>query len=110
MSRTPGPWEVKYGTSVDAVSGHVVAMRPEQLTGGDKHAWKYAASYEEQKANAHLIAAAPDLLAVAEELLALVEEFIECGFVGDPRNPEASMNGEDLQRARAAIAKARGEA
>ena len=57
---TPGPWMVARGVpaAVDAVSGGLVA----EAVGG------FHRSYEEETANARLIAAAPDMLAELKRL------------------------------------------
>ena len=89
---TPGPWVVfpAPGLDIGSISWGFVAsctLRP---------------SPEEMKANAALIAAAPELLAALEAILARVESGEGMGgkFLGGPPLP--------IREARAAIAKAGG--
>lgn len=100
---TPGPWEVK----PEEVDKPYIRIRGTQLGGRFKVANVLTPVYEgvpvreanETRANAHLIAAAPELL----EALQLCEEFMSLlpstGFDGLAR----------IEGARAAIAKALGE-
>ena len=89
---TNGPWHVgqSYGSiiyiepSVACVTGH-----------------KY--SQAEIDANARLIAAAPDLLEALENLHANIAEYARINNLG-------GFDNQDMQQARAAIAKAKGEA
>lgn len=84
---TPGPWTVsKSGVSVDAGPT------------GPRIRQERGAPDEELRANASLIAAAPDLLAAVKALL-IVAEHGEC---------EAMHPDEADHMARAAIAKAEG--
>lgn len=90
MNHTPGPWEVEIPGEVDEhyavldCFGHTASVygHPEQTSVA--------------LANARLIAAAPDLLDAVEELLIYLADW------NDPDN-------ETCQRARAAVAKAKGE-
>lgn len=63
---TPGPWQAEPYTTSSAfsvIAGRVGVCEVMTMIAGEP------ASAEERKANAHLIAAAPDLYAVAEMLL-----------------------------------------
>lgn len=62
-------------------------------------------SLEEQTANGHLIAAAPDLYEALEALSCWDESLIDAVFPGEERE----IWREHLDRASAALAKARGE-
>jgi hypothetical protein len=88
---TPGPWtQDKYGDVTDA-SGQTIRVEGVALTGR---------STEESRANARLIAAAPELL---EALQAMVKEF---GF--DVVHPQGLVHDEPhaIRSAIKAIAKA----
>lgn len=96
---TPGPWMMG-----DLAKGGCCEILP--IT-GDRHlaicdVWSHEKPFEEQSANARLIAAAPDLLS---ELLK-AEAYVELQ-TSDPRN--AKLARQDLKSIRAAIAKATGE-
>lgn len=113
QSFTPGPWSFRsyepdgpledevHSESPDAGDGDIVCLSP--IHGG------YDESAERWEANAHLIAAAPDLLAAAELALAnlrrnLASEEV-CGqpFMGDDEHEAISV-------LTAAISKATGAA
>lgn len=86
---TPGPWLIgKAGTdkAIYDGKGGWVATIPDMLLN------------DEQKANAHLIASAPDLLEALEEVLKSLEW------------QENILDGLAVQKAQAAIAKAKGAA
>jgi hypothetical protein len=89
---TKGPWHVSRGNGVDTNQGKQVCRAPigyERTIVGRN--WK---------ANAHLIAAAPDLYEALESLLDDLK-----------MTPEINLDGWgiDTKQARAALAKARGE-
>ena len=88
---TPGPWHVRTfdGSqwSIDAV-GDLPIAQAQQL-----RPVRFDPKQNERTANARLIAAAPELLEALQDLL-------DTGFTGGPQG----------KRARAAIAKATGEA
>lgn len=98
---TPGPWwhdddgfvRADVGTSGDFVYSAPVA---------DPHATKDI-DPDEREANAHLIAAAPDLLAACEAVLPIIESLDSAKEEGDDDEPLAAQ-------LRAAIAKAKGKA
>lgn len=97
---TPGPWEVEAGKVVapeqpkrvwgenKQYSGNFIVCQPHLYVSSDRAA---------QEANAQLISAAPDLLDALERLVHMAE----CNTTPGPNT---------LAQARAAIAKARGEA
>lgn len=98
MAHTPGPWAV--GPADWMISQrHGMGYRnfPVRAPGGCDVATVYCDEDDaEQDANVNLIAAAPDLLDAVEELLIYLADW------DDPDN-------ETCQRARAAVAKAKGE-
>lgn len=111
MKHTPGPWNISRDTRTIFAStdGAGVLIRGiEQTIPQIAYIASngFAATFEEQKANARLIAAAPELLEAAQNLLDYVREFFpdEPLFSTDPH--EQSVNVRDLE---AAIRKAKGE-
>lgn len=89
---TPGPWIIQSDSChYDTLSIVNVGRKMVVHVGG-------CCEPAEQEANAHLIAAAPELLRAAKDFV----EWFECGRVGD--KPIA-----ELHYARAAVAKAKGE-
>ena len=96
---TPGPWKISRG--VDGPDNRVIET-PDGW--GVADAWE-CASVGEMDANAHLIAAAPDLLAALTELLAAVDQYPEVC----PTYEETDRLVRAEEAARAAIKKARGE-
>ena len=86
---TPGPWfnvgAIGYGILIQAAGGHIAVVYGPSVTLG-------------AIGNADLIAAAPDLM---DALLTLL---------GDTVDSDYMSHSEQLQKARAAIAKARGAA
>ena len=100
---TQGPWEVRTVDSLFAVAGPddwIASIEVDELGHlADIDGQNVATN----KANARLIAAAPDLLAALEEVLPHLEDYFGKEYGDDP--PENDL----LKRARAVIAKARGE-
>ena len=102
---TPGPWTIEDAGESD-IKGEKywdceirVPHRASIVRLMDSHhCEEFGFSAEETQANARLIAAAPDLLAALEEIY---REF------GDMGGPEGWS--ESVMKARAAIAKAKGE-
>lgn len=96
---TKGPWEV-------VENPHAICVRTESPSKTKYGASRYAAiggldrsdraQLEEARANARLIAAAPDLLEALKDMVGLVE--LMCPF-----------DGPQQRKARAAIARATGE-
>lgn len=67
MPHTPGPWRVYDGSFVHPgveAKGQTIVI----LSHGDDDAGVRGATHEEALANAHLIAAAPDLLAAGKAI------------------------------------------
>lgn len=88
---TPGPWlfsSYKSGNSVIVIDGKEFDVA--------------TVNYPNRDANAHLIAAAPELYEALDGLLADITEYQEINFLG-------GENNHWQVRARAALAKARGE-
>ena len=95
VKHTPGPWEVEVGSAMLADNGvaslgrlRVVAVTP--------------VLYENAQADAHLIAAAPELLAACRAMVSWND------FAADEDSGLESLYEEAIRRARAAIAKAEG--
>lgn len=109
-AHTPGPWHV--GGADGATIYDSMHQRVANSFEGVMVAHR---SNDACKANARLIAAAPDMLAVATELLAVVEEERE-DYVFCNSSPDGGLDAEALpyareleakiNRARAAIVKA----
>jgi hypothetical protein len=91
-THTPGPWTVSQpsGNYIDTSTGSVAAL-----------------TYGASKADAHLIAAAPDLLAALENLLALTELHI-AERSKTPEEEDDFLSCPHITQARATIAKAKG--
>lgn len=112
---TPGPWiATAYGDKfsddkepvfwlIDAVGGH----NTEKCVAEIGHT--AGCDPEIEKANAHLIAAAPDLVSALQALGVLPDGYCFCfNSSRDASRPEHEHTGE-CRAARAALAKARGE-
>ena len=93
---TPGPWRIhRYAACVvEGEDGRTVAT-----TGGYSDNTSDGAYVVENEANAHLIAAAPDLLATLKSTVIALEECADC---------LDSYRIGQLEAARSAIAKAEG--
>jgi hypothetical protein len=111
---TPGPWEIsgdeegwtiRMGTAL-ADDGRWQVQHRIELDWGDTYDGEGDNSqYEEAEANARLIAAAPDLLAALEGVTAYIED-----HRGDGGDGIMCTGCRLWKQARAAIARARGEA
>ena len=90
---TPGPWfaVADKGQTIIRTSRSSAAFSPLAIVKGDKRD-----TLKDQEANARLIAAAPDLLEALSEIINDGGKFV--------------MTNETHRKARAAIARARGEA
>lgn len=98
---TPGPWAVHpVSARVDAFSGGTPLPVCELLWPTDER------SEAETEANAHLIAAAPEMLDALDGLTPILEA-AESNASG---NPEWAWVSKRINAARAAIGKARGAA
>ena len=100
---TPGPWFVDFASSEDEGGAYIYAGSltfaqtfPESLVGcGSSWDSMHAAAIETAKANASLIAAAPELHAALAGFLAWIEDDTDNG-----------IPSSQIEAARAAIAKA----
>lgn len=100
---TSGPWTVREETVGNRVV-HRLIYAPEDSGHGHKPIATLHAGFTCFKADARLIAAAPDLLESCEALLGLFDdEPLPCGMEPDARVHRAT------EQARIAIAKAKGE-
>lgn len=117
-AHTPGPWTL----NGEYMTRHVYA-RGEKISGVVaviNLAWPGKEQQDEQRANAHLIASAPELLAALEAALLVIEDYLEYDHNGDPWTEDARTMGEmdindyerdgRLESARAVIALATGAA
>lgn len=96
MKHTPGPWRIEQG---------IYIMPPENSTQFSICKMGGIQREESRKANARLIAAAPDLLAAAKRAQELISSAIDLEYVsGKPGDP-AAVIWRELD---AAIAKAEG--
>lgn len=99
-SFTQGPWVVRTIdqslATVETQDGEYIICNAAQLRGDD---WK--TEHAERKANARLIAAAPDLLAALQRIVAVLDKQVA--------SPHLAERASPLTQAKAAIAKATGE-
>lgn len=100
MKHTPGPWTIgdenNYGAEVEIGDNGLYCS----LTRDSRHSEKYIIERDELLANAHLIAAAPDLLSALKEALPGLKEL----------NGEYQSGWDDtIDRVEQAIKKATGE-
>lgn len=104
MSYTPGPW-IADGKLVHAENGSALYIAECQNVGvGERWSGTDYASEPHAEANARLIAAAPELLEVLESIEMRLDAFNEA-----QRDMPADSVWVCLEKARAAIAKAKGE-
>jgi len=90
---TPGPWEVKHETNVVSSEGRTIANAATLFSNGPD--WERVS--DENKANAKLMAASPDLLSACEFALGLIWN--------DYLTDEQNKSNQNVLRA--AIAKAK---
>lgn len=101
---TPGPWKINFSYLNGAISRwHIAGPTHGSCYPICEHVLEFEPSHDEQFANAHLIAAAPDLLE-ALELIAGAQE------MADKFTHALDIVTRYQEIAQAAIAKARGEA
>lgn len=95
---TPGPWNWYEHNKKEPESGPVKVETKDRVIA--EIVWCGVGQHEERKANALLIAAAPELLEALEKLLSFpfAESCQECGI----------GNSEEWEAAKAAISKAKG--
>jgi len=96
--RTPGPWSVSETNPLEVVAGSFDVAFCGPKKGLD------ISQYETRKANAMLVAAAPDLLdALAEAVMAIDDEFLAMGDEWKEQ-PIMHRKNKTLAKARAALA------
>lgn len=106
---TAGPWVIIPGGD-EWSQGRIATIEPKQETMIEINYWTVAEvnnRREEREANARLISAAPDLLESLESLFEIGDVF---GSAIEHKDPHCQSFDEWSDKARAAIAKARGEA
>jgi hypothetical protein len=95
---TPGPWALDQ-------CGRIYVIRATDCSVGEAYRSDFDPPSLPTKANAALIAAAPDLYAALNSLLkTVVDDLGECGY-----DEEDIADHEGVKRATSALAKARGE-
>ena len=100
---TPGPWVVETTSGMNIYITQPQDM-PNRTPGFYAEVRRFTSSVDAVKANARLIAAAPDLLEALEKIAVLYEKDI------DADNYEQAANAYEMRCiARAAITKAKGE-
>lgn len=111
MAHTPGPWLVssKVGQRNPLYRGIVTLLTRDPylavVVEDDERAY-HTIDPETLAANAALIAAAPDLLEALEKLLWSVEHYTNMPYAN---REEYEFDQEEIQQARAALRKAKGE-
>jgi len=95
---TPGPWHAWAKDGWHVSDG---ADRIADLAELDDQCFGYDEAIELEEANAHLIAAAPELLEACQALVKMIDYAVEAGMNGSISNQCITTD-----RARAAIAKA----
>ena len=98
MKHTKGPWKACEHGGYGDYDGNCIVILGDDL----RVAIVLGSDNEETNANARLIAAAPDLLEALENLHANIAEYARINNLG-------GFDNQDMQQARAAIAKAKGE-
>lgn len=108
---TPEPWRAGLGdaylpkTLIGESSVEIACIPHETYDAIDVFGKRRGGTEEEHLANAHLIAAAPDLYAALDSLLkTFVDDLGECGYDEDD-----IADHDGVKRATAALRKARGE-
>lgn len=108
MAHTPGPWTIRHGTNVFGKDIHYRnSERVVANAGGHDNNRFFEEVSEENKANAILIAAAPELLAACEGILPFVRE----DFSDETPDGESCASDEYREAFRAivnAVKKAKG--
>jgi len=112
MTHTPGPWVVKFNTDNQTAAIEPSKELLAQGRGGIAHIYKKN-PLDEGYANQRLIAAAPDLLAALEQLVERVDWLAQIDANPDwqpiDNTPMRPAKATDIDYARDAIAKARGQ-
>src|SRR5690625_8021289 len=100
VKHTPGPWSTDTGGDVTRADGTTLLTREKP----------YDCTLDESFANAELAAAAPELLEALMQMVERISYYAELKEEGIPNIEDwaYTYNSGDMQRARAAIAKAIG--
>ena len=100
MKHTPGPWKILPGNE-QCIGGTVIS-------GANDYHVATATRTPEECANAHLIAAAPELLEALRDISATAGMIVEAYYMsGDPERMAGAYHlRQSIDLARAAIAKA----
>lgn len=102
---TPGPWRFEQGVRHEDLKMLIGGNGEEICFFGNEDRFEQAAGFEPEEADMHLIAASPDLLVELEVVVA------DLFYQLEPRlGLEAASKYPSILSARAAIAKARGDA
>jgi len=104
---TPGPWKTRKGFDSDTIE----VFAPNPKIGRPFQPTELAvvqADSREGKANASLIAAAPELLEAVQSLLPIAVHYLNADHDADNNNPPAG-NFDEIMNAMCAIAKATGK-
>ena len=125
-SHTPGPWRIAGGEirgnsheeSKDAYETVAILAPIHRLQVSPESGPGLRRDHDTEKANAHLIAAAPEVLAALESLQMAVAQAIDRGLLHEaPLDPRTALDaqewmrgqlGDETRRARSAIARAWG--
>lgn len=105
FKHTPGPWRISRTSGMEIFINQDYDQ-PNRVPGYFAEVRRFTSDHEQVDANARLIAAAPELLEALEQLVSDYERGIHVEFGGSPWLKEKL---EELDYARAAIAKALGE-
>ncbi len=106
-SHTPGPWRIAGNEIRGAAHEHSKAAYETAATVVPVHRTEVSAagvtqeqrSHEVEKANAHLIAAAPELLAALETLRLAVSHAVERGLLEEaPLDPRTALDAQEWMR------------
>ena len=100
---TPGPWKTQTHISLDRLEIRDADGRRIAACAMD-----FPMSAKTHDANAHLIAAAPELLAALEEAKQFIQNGIEYGYINIPEKQDHDSATETPGKIEAAISKAKG--
>lgn len=106
---TPGIWRItNMGADKHGFYRHQIGTHEQTVA----YTFEPGLQRTEQHANAHLLAAAPDMAEALEQAIRIFDDMIKVGVIGPKEDYMSYFVGEDmeaLQPIRAALAKARGE-
>lgn len=105
MTHTKGPWVIIREYNVHSIG----LNRSVASCGGYQSSLNQEEAHLENVANAHLIAAAPDLLETCEAINSKIDQRM-IDYWGPNAIHNISLTVQEIEALRAAIAKARGEA